>query len=503
MCVGLLLAFAFSIACASTSLQGPPDHKTFTYPTWVELSDGTYLSAEAGRIFVPTSRLEPNGDEIAVSYLRFKSTSKNPSTPIFWLAGGPGSSWLDRIAGPQAKANREKNKRFDWSVYQTYIEEFTSVSDLVLIDQRGTGLSLPFVNCPTTAQIETRISVFSAQEYNQAYAAFGRDCKRALEASGLNLGGFQIFELVEDVDDLRSALGYEKISIFGGSFGSQWTFSILKQNPSIVERVLLWGIEDLQDTYDDPEGILDALKSVIDARYGEHAADAKLEQLQEVIAQLEASPVRVEFEPDEPGVQERSAWVTADLVRRQWRRGTTSRSAVTAWYDRFEGILAREFETLASEAFDLTKSLGYDSDYANGMSLAIDCGLLPPKERQIRFSNSPAVSLLGNLNAEYDAICPAWNAAQPAPSFMKPATSLVPALLIHGTWDMSTPISNAEAAVEQFQNGKLIRVPYGSHSVVDDLMRERADIILPIIRDFFGGGSVDAYPDTIELPPSP
>ena len=53
------------------------------------------LIVESGMFYVPENREIDYGRTIAIAYYRIKSKSKNPATPIFYLAGGPGKSYIN------------------------------------------------------------------------------------------------------------------------------------------------------------------------------------------------------------------------------------------------------------------------------------------------------------------------------------------------------------------------------------------------------------------------
>ena len=402
---------------------------------------------------------------------------------------------MQRIVGPNVKARR---KSADWPVIRQHIEDFTSVADLVLIDQRGTGFSYPYLNCPVSSEIDPPLQEISDAAFAPLISDFAKRCKTALEAQGIDLSGYHVLELADDVNDLRASLGYDKISVFGGSFGSQWTFSLLRRHPEIVERVMLWGLENVVDTYDKPSGILQSLRGILSEApplgdAGLETADAYLQAIAELIEQLDAKP-------EEVTVDGRTVRVTGDLVRQSWHQGAGSRARMNEWFNQLLAALDNGRDAITALAEAGSRDLGYSQQGPNGMYFSIDCGLMPPVTRVNAYRNDPAVALLGNINLTYDAVCPVWNSPQPGAAFMAPISSDIPALFVHGTWDTSTPLGNAEAVVSEFKNAHLIVVEGGTHGVVDDLYREKPNLIRPVLRDFLAGRPVGELPDRVRLP---
>jgi pimeloyl-ACP methyl ester carboxylesterase len=58
------------------------------------------------------------------------------------------------------------------------------------------------------------------------------------------------------------ALGYPKISLSGQSFGSQWSFAVMRLHPDVVARAVISGTEPLEKGFDMPSQILASLQRV-------------------------------------------------------------------------------------------------------------------------------------------------------------------------------------------------------------------------------------------------
>ncbi|MDC0675810.1 alpha/beta fold hydrolase [Nannocystis radixulma] len=166
---------------------------------------GAEVGYEIGTLYVPENRRKSDSRLIGVGFARIKAPGPTGAPPVFWLPGGPGLSVLGAFA-----AN-------DMGKLRTWLG-LSVVGDLVVLEQRGYTVRGEMLTARREAQpLDRPASVHADAEAMRARA-------RAAVAANpdKDLSGYDIGEFAADVDDLRRALGYDKISLFGGSFGSQW-----------------------------------------------------------------------------------------------------------------------------------------------------------------------------------------------------------------------------------------------------------------------------------------
>ena len=96
---------------------------------------------------------------------------------------------------------------------------------------------------------------------------------------------------------MAAALGYDRIMLNGTSFGSQWSFAIMRLHPDIVARALLSGVEPLDHGYDMPSDVFAAVQRMWrtvddDARFAPYLPPGGMaEAALAVIERLEREPL--------------------------------------------------------------------------------------------------------------------------------------------------------------------------------------------------------------------
>lgn len=443
--------------------------------SWQETVDveGGTITLESGVLEVPESRVAPGSRRIAIPWYRLRSTAARPATPVFMLAGGPGASGLAALSRPEGY--RE-------------IVFLQSIADVVLFDQRGAGRSTPQLSCPQTA-VYPADQPLDATRLRDMRRRLLIECRDRWLQAGIDLSAYNTIESAADVDALRRVLGYRRISVIGGSYGSHLGLQLMRAYPQIIERAIFHGIEGPDHTWDDPDGMLRALQR-IDAAAQARAADrgvavpegGYLASLARSIARLEATPQLVTVKRDG---KDMPVVVDAEILRLMARRGGAgSHDRLDAWPRMVLALERGDLQQAASAA------LSYRTlRLSDPMHWSMDCSSSISTARRARMAESTAVALLGRLNAEYETLCDLWPARRVDDDARTIPPSPIPALLFHGTWDVSTPLENAQEVAAGLGNAQLVMVEGGNHGVLYNLYGRWAPM-RTLMRDFLVGEQV-------------
>lgn len=420
-------------------------------PKTVLLKNGSSVQVEAGELRVPESRRRPSPRELTIPYYRLRSEAARPASPIFLFHGGPGSSWLDQF--PEDNMARE-------------VAFYRSIADVVVFDQRGGGRSRPEMTCPDRKPFPSD-RPFSPALVAEVMRDLAIACRDRWIKAGVDLAAYNTVENAADVNDLRLALGYRKITLIGGSYGSHLALQFMRQYPDVVDRVVIFGVEGPDDTWDRPSATLATLGRIAavaeqsPAFAGRIPDGGLLKTLERVVTQLEATPRQVSVGQ---GNAARTVTVTADLVRAIARRGADRRNPANAWPEMILAMDRGDFTIAAQTAAGLQ-----DLQLPDPVHFSMDCASGISSRRLEAVRTDPARSLLGDLSLEYETVCPLWPSENLGESFRSRVVSSAPTLIIHGTWDTSTPIENARDAAAALPNSQFLEVVGGNHGALYNL----------------------------------
>lgn len=440
------------------------------------------VDAEMGILEVPLRHAEPEGGRIKVRFVRFSraETASGPNHPIVYLAGGPGGSGVWSAAG-------DRFPLFD---------SLRQVADVIAYDQRGTWGTEPYLVCPDSwdypldrpGELET---------LRHSKRAFLESCF-AHWSESTDLSAFNTVESAADLEALRVALGAEKLTLWGISYGTHLGLAYLRAYPERVDKAILHGIEGPADTYKLPERVDLVFRRVADAIASDPDASAAIPDFlgsyRELLERLERQPVTVEVEHPETG-ETISIVVGAEDLRRAAYGLLGEREDIEELVDRAAPILAGDLTGLGLAAVG-----GRRGNRESAMALSMDCASgVSPERRALIEAQAPA-SLLGNRSASLWASCDDWPVEDLGEDFRSPVESNVPVLFISGSLDVKTPPENAEEVLPGFPNGRHLVILGAAHD--DDLLLSPG--VREAMLDFLAGRvppeRIDLGPLEFELP---
>jgi pimeloyl-ACP methyl ester carboxylesterase len=169
-----------------------------------------------GTLRVPEDRSKPDGRQVALRIAVVPAVSAAAPDPLFVLAGGPGAP---------------STQFFAWM--PAVFTQVHAARDIVLIDQRGTGGSntLTYPALPDT----TGLSPAAAAARLSAWGT------RALASVDGDPRFYTSTVAADDLDDVRAALGYERINLYGTSYGGTLAQYYLRQHEDRVRVAVLDG----------------------------------------------------------------------------------------------------------------------------------------------------------------------------------------------------------------------------------------------------------------------
>jgi len=441
-------------------------------------ADGSPLTGRLGRITVPERRSAPEGATIELAFVVYESDADEPGPPIVYLAGGPGASGVE-LAGLFATDPRIR---------------LLDHGDVIGIDQRGTGLSVPDLAAGPAVAFDLPLdrAVGRAELVAAQRQAIER-CAAWWEERGVDLGAYDSAASADDVDDVRRALGLEHIVLYGESYGSHLGLAYLRRHAEHAARAVLMKVEGPDQTWKLPSRV-----------------QARLEHLGELVA---ADPALAEHLPDLVGtvrtvlerLEEQPATVTSEHLGTSVVVGSYDVQAILSQGLGFTSNLAGlpmaihlmeqgEFRHLAGFVADLRRG-----ELGSAMPIAMDCAsgaTRARRERIEREAKDPA-NLLGDAISFplYLESCSACGSPDLGDGFRGPLRCDVPVLFVSGDLDARTPPENVEELRGGFSDHARVVVVNAGH----DSRERESDELCGLVHAFLYGEPVDST--TIELPP--
>ena len=439
------------------------------------LKVGEFPLGEAGpkatkfRFSVPENRAAENSRNIELVVYQFKARTPSDRAPVFLLGGGPGQFFDDKGFKSLSKKPTGGPLLELW--------EYLENHDVVVVNQRGAGpefISLMF-------WVYGR-PLDEAYDYQDANDAMKKNCQLAVDQLtkiGIDLAGYDIMNMVQDMEDVRQKLDYKKISLRGTSFGSQWAFSYMRQFPEHVDRAILGGVEPIDHGWDSPQGLWNVMK-----RLEEQIESADRSELgfpsvpltkaiQTIVKRLESKAIERE-------VGSKTLVIGPQDFQRALIGGHGGhREQLTS----FKNLPKFVYETY-NENFQplIAKAKGKQATSLRPLqTYLVDNSLGISQLRETKLEQEEGRRWIGELNAGYKAT----RTVTPSPVIpdsFRTLRSDLPILMAHGDFDLSTPIENAEEQMKDLTNAHLIRIHGGTHGAIPQIMNHDEQFVSHLVR---------------------
>lgn len=358
--------------------------------------------------------------------------------PLFVLAGGPGQAGSDILPLLEAALRRVRATR-----------------DIVLVDQRGTGLSGK-LDCKSPPDIDTLTE--------EQLDAATRRCIASLHAP---FEHYTTDNAARDIERIRVALGYRQINLWGGSYGTRLAQHYARLYPANVRALVLDGVAAPEQVI--PAGGRDA-QAALEATFKRCEQDAGCarafpalrSEFASLSTRLAQGPLTVTMADPRTTVvrpvqisSRRFAATVHRVLYAQADAYSLPFLIHSAYSGRWEPFVARSNREADFSA---------DGSMSGPLYLAVVCAEDFPRLTPQLVEADTRGSFLGAPQVtQLAALCPAVNVkpiAYPAPTAIA-----APALLLSGAQDPVTPPRRAEAAARWMKAAQHLVVANGGHIV--------------------------------------
>ncbi|HEX3458067.1 MAG TPA: alpha/beta fold hydrolase, partial [Candidatus Baltobacteraceae bacterium] len=406
------------------------------------------LGGSCGTYTVYEDRTARSGRVIALKFVVIKA--EHPSgRAVAFNPGGPGASSTVTAA---AIAD---------GLFFRYFQALHDRYDILLVDNRGTGESAPQ---PCNFAPADSPQFYFRQLWPDSLV---RRCRAQLSTRA-DLSLYATSIAADDLDDVRAALGYSKLVLNGGSYGTTLFLDYARRHPTSVESLVLIGVAP-------PHFIIIPLQD---------AAGAQL-SMDRLIAECNSD---TDCNRNFPSLGSHfdalvrrfdKGDLSAPLRNATTKRTTVVRLSKEVFTDRLRQLLyypenARYAPFIIDRAYrgnymplatmvDVV-SRGFATLLAEGLNLSVTCAEDNPFITESAIRNTSAHSFEGALRVRaQQRACRIWDVHPVSAAFGEPVRSEAPMLMISGSDDPTSPAKFAQDALPYLPNARILLIRNGSH----------------------------------------
>jgi pimeloyl-ACP methyl ester carboxylesterase len=401
--------------------------------------------ARCGIVVVQESRAQTGGKTIGLNVLVLPATAgQSQRDAIFKIAGGPGL--------PSVDANGLS--------FAVALSAAHATRDVVLVDQRGTGGSRP-LQCefyPGSGP-----SRFFSPEWPTDLI---EKCGERLNAIA-DLAQYSTQNAADDLDDVRIALGYDRVDLVGTSYGATVALVYLRRHAANVRTAVLDGAAPVNAWGPLPATL--ASQRALDALFTDCAADSGCRtavpniqsEFAAVTARLTKAPVSaIATDPQTAATSavqiDLSTWISA--VRSELDDEGSASALLKAIHAAAAGSFNPAADMIVA-ARNRAESLFW------GMRMSVECPEALANIDAVGLVAATRGSFLGDSLVRGElAACDVWPQLPIDPSFFAAVRSNAPVLILSGGLDPATPTDASTRVQRYLPHSMNVTFPHAIHA---------------------------------------
>jgi pimeloyl-ACP methyl ester carboxylesterase len=419
-----------------------------------EIGEGlAKTKAECAYLEVPENPEKPEGTKLKLHIAKIAAAARKVAAdPLVYIAGGPGQSGSDsygQVAGGFAKLLEERN--------------------LLIVDQRGTGLSNPLKCQDENAEADYEALMAKGLpeaelevELGSLQRTYVKQCLASLKA---DVKYYTTTVAIQDLETLREAVNAPQLNLVGISYGTRVAQQYAARYPQSTRSLVLDGVAP-NDHYlgtahaaNIDASIQAILKRCSETKECKQRFGDPRETLAKLREQLKTGSTKLEI--PEP--------LTGKLTPVDWNIGPLQLVGRFSAYNSTQSAMLPLMLDEAAKGrpqamLGLSEIMGrsLQSSISRGMELSVMCSedvqfyTFDPAEKDTLMGDAMRKSLM--------RLCAEWPKGPRAENFFEPLKGGIPTLIISGNEDPVTPASFGEQVIKNLSNAKHLVVPFQGHS---------------------------------------
>ncbi|MDC1161871.1 alpha/beta fold hydrolase [Tenacibaculum sp.] len=433
------------------------------------------IIADYMTVAVKENRNKKGSKIITLPVVRLRSFSKQPKEPIFILNGGPGQSNI--------LINIWKKFPLFWLLNN---------HDIIMVGYRGVDSSVKLTSEAYGKARLTESNTLSQKHLNKLARVWKKELIR-YKNEGIDIDGYNIIEVIDDMDLVKKILGYKKINLLSVSFGTRLAYLYGVRYPKSINRSIMGAVNPPGQMVFNPD-IIDEILERYGVLWKQDSLNLKrspdiIKTIQHVFNTLPQKWRKIHLDPEKIRIMMFQILYSvkgADKI--------------------FDGFIAAENGDYSGLAllimmYDAKADKGeYTGDY---IIKAVTADYQHGKN-YITAMNSKNNLIGAPLSKQFAIVdLSEWKVPMIPEQYRKLSTSHTPTLIFDGNLDVSTPLENAQDLIKYLPNGELVvMTDYGHLDLVSLFSYAPA---ISIMKEFYLTGNVctkelEHKPVTLEKP---